>query len=145
MTGLLLALVLTAPKPFTCTVDGKEWKALADTAVVTTNAIMGQRLGLGLAADAEGGLPRLEVTIAWKKLDGQMEATLSVTKPKLGADVQAFWTQASGAKPLPLDQGTVKVALAETTASFTLDLAFRDGKAVKCVVAALPLQRPSAK
>lgn len=143
MTGLLLALVLTAPKPFTCTVDGKEWKALADTAVVTTNAIMGQRLGLALAADAEGGLPRLELTIAWRKLEGQKEATLSVTKPKLGADVQAFWTQASGAKPLPLDQGTVKVSLDQQTVGFTLDFAFREGKAVKCVLLGVPLLRQS--
>ncbi len=151
MAGLILAMVLTAPKPFTCTVDGKEWKALADTAVVTTDKLVGQRLGLSVAADAEGAWPRFELSIAWKSLTAK-EATVTAKNAKLGDVLQAFWTPASGTPPYYLEAGTVNVSKDEKSATFVLELTFREGNAfqaaknadkpsqtVKCTLANVPV------
>jgi hypothetical protein len=40
-------------------------------AVVNSNAENGRRLRLGLASDAPGGNPKLDVSIAWASLEGK--------------------------------------------------------------------------
>ncbi|GEM_PF-3575258 len=128
---LVLPLVAgAAPKGgFLCRLDGKEWKALIDTAVVTNDKTMGKRLGLSMGTE-DASYPRLELTIAWKVLEGKPEGTVTARNAKLSDDLQAFFTPASGTKPYYLEKGTVKVSdMGTTSANFTLDLLFREGNA----------------
>ena len=90
MLSLIAVLVVSAPHAVSCQLDAAKWNALVDAAVVNSNDVTGRRLGLGLASDAPGGNPKLDVSIAWASLEGKRTATITAQNAKLGDALQAF-------------------------------------------------------
>lgn len=154
MLSLVTLLVVSAPHPVTCQLDGAKWSALIDTAVVNTNSVTGRRLGVALASDAPGANPKLEVSIAWANLEGKRAATVTAQNAKLGDALQAFWLPGD-AKKFYLEKGSVTVDALDLEAksvTLVLDLVLREGNAfraarnaanpkhvVTCTLASVPL------
>lgn len=133
MLSLVTTLVLSAPHAVTCQLDGTKWSALVDAAVVNTNAVTGRRLGLGLASDAPGGNPKLELSIAWASLEGKRTATVTAQNAKLGDALQAFWLPGD-AKKFYLEKGSVTVDpldVAGQSVSLVLEFVLREGNALR--------------
>ncbi|MFO0600510.1 MAG: hypothetical protein U0228_34705 [Myxococcaceae bacterium] len=154
MLSLVTLLVVSAPHAVVCQLDGANWNALVDAAVVSTTAVTGRRLGLSLASDAAGGNPKLDVSVDWSSLEGKTAATVSAQNAKLGDALQAFWLPGD-AKKFYLEKGTVTVEgldIAGKSVTLVLDLVLREGNAlraaknsgnpshtVKCTLTRVPL------
>lgn len=135
----VLLLVLAAPKTFVCTRDGLQLKVLADSAEVATSPVLGKRLGFSLAGDSPNAYPRIEVTAAWEKLSAKPEATLLAHRPKLGADVQAFYRAGPGGPQLSAEDVSLAVKLSPDAMSAALTVSFRKGPSIECKLEKLPL------
>lgn len=133
MLSLIALLVVSAPHAVPCQLDGAKWNALVDAAVVNSNAVTGRRLGLGLASDAPGGNPKLDVSIAWASLEGKRTATVTAQNAKLGDALQAFWLPGD-AKKFYLEKGSVTVDALDVdgkSVTLVLDLVLREGNALR--------------